>query len=61
MVESDVDFLMAPNDPALTRVKSLNAYLKFLGSSLSVASRIKAREALRVAEWKALEESSIFG
>ncbi len=53
MVESDVDFLMAPNDPALTRVKSLKAYLKCLGSSLSVASQIKAREALRVAESEA--------
>jgi len=56
MVESDVDFLMAPNDPAATRVKSLRAYLKFLGPSLSVASQIKAREALRLAEAQALEE-----
>ena len=55
MVESDVDFLMAPNDPALTRVKSLKAYLKFLGSSLSVASQIKAKEALRVAEAEIIE------
>lgn len=53
MVESDVDFLMAPNDPAPTRVKSLKAYLKFLGSSLSVASQLKAREALRAAEAEA--------
>ncbi len=53
MVESDVDFLMAPNDPAPTRVKSLKAYLKFLGPSLSVASQIKAREALTVAEAEA--------
>jgi hypothetical protein len=53
MVESDVDFLIAPNDPALTRAKSLKAYLKFLGSSLSVASQIKAREALRLAESEA--------
>jgi hypothetical protein len=50
MVESDVDFLMAPNDPAPTRVKSLKAYLKFLGPSLSVASQLKAKEALRLAE-----------
>jgi hypothetical protein len=53
MVESDVDFLMAPNDPAPTRVKSLKAYLKFLGSSLSVSSQMKARGALRVAESEA--------
>jgi hypothetical protein len=53
MVESDVDFLMAPNDPAPTRVKSLKAYLKFLGPSLSVASQMKAREALTVAEAEA--------
>jgi len=50
MVESDVDFLMAPNDPPATRVKSLKAYLQFLGPSLSVASQIKAKEALRLAE-----------
>ncbi len=55
MVESDVDFLMAPNDPAPTRVKSLKAYLKFLGPSLSVASQIKAKEALRMAEAEVLE------
>ena len=56
MVESDVDFLMAPNDPAPTRVKSLQAYLRFLGPSLSVASQIKAKEALLLAETQALEE-----
>jgi hypothetical protein len=56
MVESDVDFLMAPSDPAPTRVKSLKAYLKFLGPSLSIATQIKAKEALRVAEAQALEE-----
>jgi hypothetical protein len=56
MVESDIDFLMAPNDPAPTRAESLRAYLKFLGPSLSVASQIKAKEALRVAEAQALEE-----
>jgi hypothetical protein len=50
MVESDVDFLMAPNDPPATRVKSLKAYLQFLGPSLSVASQIKAKEALKLAE-----------
>lgn len=55
MVESDVDFMMAPKDPAATRVKSLQAYLKFLGPSLSVASQIKAKEALRLAEAEALE------
>jgi len=55
MVESDVDFLMAPNDPAPTRVKSLKAYLKFLGPSLSVASQIKAKEALSMAEAEVLQ------
>ncbi len=50
MVESDVDFLMAPNDPPSMRVMSLTAYLHFLGPSLSVASRTKARDALREAE-----------
>ena len=55
MVESDVDFLMAPKDPAPTRVRSLKAYLKFLGPSLSVASQIKAKEALRMAEAEVLE------
>jgi hypothetical protein len=55
MVESDVDFLIAPSDPASTRVKSLNAYLKFLGPSLSVASQIKATEALKQAEAEAEE------
>jgi hypothetical protein len=56
MVESDLDFLTAPNDPASTRVKSLRAYLKFLGPSLSVASQIKAKEALRRAEAQAPAE-----
>jgi len=55
MVESDVDFLLAPSDPAQTRVKSLRAYLKFLGPSLSMASQIKAKEALRMAEAEVLE------
>jgi hypothetical protein len=59
MVESDVDFLMAPNDPAPTRVKSLKAYLKFLGPSLSVASQIKAKEALHVAEAEALGDDLV--
>jgi hypothetical protein len=31
-------------------VESLRAYLQFRGSSMSVASQIKAKEALRVAE-----------
>jgi hypothetical protein len=55
MVESDVDFLMAANDPAPMRVKSLEAYLRFLGSSLSVTSQSKAKEALRVAESEIIE------
>lgn len=59
MVESDVDFLMAPVDPAPTRVKSLRAYLKYLGSSLSVASQAKAKEALAVAEAEAREPGTI--
>jgi hypothetical protein len=50
MVESDVDFLMAPFDPAPTRVQSLKAYLQFLGPSLSVGSQVKAKESLKVAE-----------
>jgi len=50
MVESDVDFLMAPNDPPPTRVQSLKAYLQFLGPSLSLASQLKAKEALKLAE-----------
>jgi hypothetical protein len=50
MVESDVDFLMAPNDPPPMRVKLLKAYLHFLGPSLSVASQTKARDALYAAE-----------
>jgi hypothetical protein len=54
MVESDVDFLMAPNDPPATRIKSLRAYLKFLGPSLSMASQAKAKEGLRLAEAQAL-------
>ena len=56
MVESDVDFLMAPVDPAATRVRSLSAYLQFLGPSMSVASQIKANEALRAAEAEAAAE-----
>jgi hypothetical protein len=53
MVESDVDFLMAPNDPAAARVKYLKAYLQFLGPSLSVPSRTKAKDALHAAEAEA--------
>jgi hypothetical protein len=55
MVESDIDFLMAPNDPAEHRVKSLRAYLQFLGPSLSVASQLKAKEALKIAEAEAAQ------
>jgi hypothetical protein len=50
MVETDVDFLTAPNDPAPMQVKSIKAYLQFLGPSLSMASRTKAQEALLRAE-----------
>lgn len=50
MVESDIDFLIRPLDPAAMRIRSLNAYMKFLGSSLSLASQTKAKKALKVAE-----------
>jgi hypothetical protein len=50
MVESDIDFLSRPFDPAPIRIQSLKAYMQFLGTSLSVASQMKAREALHVAE-----------
>jgi hypothetical protein len=50
MVESDIDFLSRPFDPPAIRIQSLKAYLQFLGPSLSVASQVKAREALKVAE-----------
>jgi hypothetical protein len=50
MVESDIDFLCRPFDPAPIRIQSLQAYLQFLGTSLSVASQVKAKEALKVAE-----------
>ena len=53
MVESDIDFLSRPFDPAPIRIQSLKAYLQFLGSSMSVASQIKAKEALQVAEAEA--------
>jgi hypothetical protein len=56
MVESDVDFLMALNDAAATRVKSLKAYLNFLGPSLGTTTLVRAREALRVAEAETLPE-----
>jgi len=54
MVESDIDFLSRPFDPAPIRMQSLKAYLQFLGSSLSIASHAKAKEALKVAEAEAL-------
>jgi hypothetical protein len=50
MVESDIDFLTRPFDAAANRVQSLKAYLQFLGTSMSVASQIKAKEALKQAE-----------
>ena len=50
MVESDIEFLGRSFDPAPLRVQSLRAYLKYLGSSLSVASKLAAKEALRIAE-----------
>jgi hypothetical protein len=50
MVESDIDFLSRPFDPAPIRIQSLKAYLQFLGTSLSAASQMKAKAALKVAE-----------
>jgi hypothetical protein len=54
MVESDIDFLMRPFESPQIRIQSLKAYLQFLGSSLSIVSRIKAKEAL--AEASRLQE-----
>jgi len=53
MVESDIDFLSPSCDPVPVQIESLRAYLQFLGSSLSLGSRQKAREALRVLEAEA--------
>jgi len=53
MVESDIDFLSRPLDPPLIRIQSLKAYLQFLGSSMSIANQIKAKEALKAAEAEA--------
>ena len=50
MVESDIDFLVAPSDPPQTRLKSIKAFLQFLGSSLSIATQVKAKEALKSAQ-----------
>jgi hypothetical protein len=50
MVESDVDFLITPSDPAMIRAQSLRAYLHCLGSSIGSTSQRKATEALRLAE-----------
>jgi hypothetical protein len=50
MVESDIDFLIQPSDPAVTRVQSIKAYLQALGTSMSLASQTRAIEALRLAE-----------
>lgn len=47
MVESDIDFLIAPSDSPETRLRSIEAYLKFLGPSLSLANQAKASQALR--------------
>jgi hypothetical protein len=46
MVESDIDFLTRSLDPPQIRIQSLKAYLQFLGSSLSIASKTKAEQAL---------------
>jgi hypothetical protein len=50
MVESDIDFLTASSDRPSLRVQSIKAYLKALGSFMSIATRIKAKEALKAAE-----------
>jgi hypothetical protein len=58
MVESDIDFLMRPFDPPKIRIQSLRAYLQFLGPSLSLASQVKAKQALKVALAEATPEDS---
>jgi len=50
MVESDIEFLGRALDPAPLRAESLRAFLKFLGPSLSVATRLAAKEQLKQAE-----------
>jgi hypothetical protein len=50
MVEADINFLTRPVDSASVRMQSLQAYLQFLGPSLSIASKTKAIEALQLAE-----------
>jgi len=49
MVEADINFLTRPVDSASVRVQSLKAYLQFLGSSLSSASKTRALDALQMA------------
>lgn len=58
MVESDIEFLSRPFDPAPIRVESLKAYLRFLGSSVSVSSLIRAKTALKLAESQVGESQS---
>jgi len=50
MVESDIEFLGRALDPAPLRAESLRAFLKFLGPSLSIATRLAAKEQLKLAE-----------
>lgn len=50
MVESDIDFLNRMYDHPTQRILFLNAYLQFLGESVSSANRTRAREALAAAE-----------
>jgi len=50
MVESDIEFLGRALDPAPLRAESLRAFLKFLGPSLSIATRVAAKEQLKQAE-----------
>jgi hypothetical protein len=50
MVESDLDFLNRLYDHPSQRIEFLNAYLQFLGASLSPGNRKKAQEALAAAE-----------
>ncbi len=58
MVESDIDFLISPNDPPEVRVESISAYIYFLGSSLSPASRRKAEAALAKAKAESAAKST---
>jgi hypothetical protein len=59
MVESDIEFLGRTIDPAPLRAESLRAFLKFLGPSLSIATRKVAEEQLQKAEMEIKTAGSI--